>query len=343
MAVFEGFLEKTSVYTQAMSNGNPFDLAPLDKLLEGIFFPDSLSRLGDIIATGGRFVHYTSAEVAVSIIQNKSIWMRNAMTMNDFSEVEHGLKCVREAWKSDVGTRLQRAIDAIHEGVSEAAAKQFDQWQPDMRHGTYLTCVSEHPPEEDEHGRLSMWRAYGGRSGIALVMNVEPFAATTDELKAYSSPVFYATAADFLVRMANMAAQLEQNADALRALTPDSLQANVFTALRFAALCTKHPAFKEEREWRVVYSPNLAQSPLIKPAVKAIRGIPQIVQSIPLVNDPDNGMHGADIPSLIHRVIIGPTEDVGAVYDAFCSILFEAGVENPKERVWASHIPLRQF
>lgn len=326
-----------------MTGTNPFGLTPLEAILDDVFFPDALSKLANVMNAGGRFVHYTSAEVAASIIQNKAVWMRNATTMNDFSEVEHGLQCIREAWVSEAGERFQRAVEAIHPGVVKAAVDQFDQWQPDMRRGTYLTCVSEHSPGEDENGRLSMWRAYGGRSGIALVMNVTPFAATTNELKAYSSPVFYATAAEFQLRMAEMAEKLEKQAKALRDLNPELLQANVFTALRFAALCTKHPGFREEREWRVVYSPNLEPSPIIKPVVKTVHGIPQIVQLIPLVDDPANGLHGADIPQFIHRVIIGPTEDVGAVYDAFHMMLTDAGVENAHERIWASNIPLRQL
>ena len=40
---------------------------------------------------------------------------------------------------------------------------------------TYLTSISEHRNKEDTFGRLSMWRAYGETTGVALVMNNSPF------------------------------------------------------------------------------------------------------------------------------------------------------------------------
>jgi hypothetical protein len=39
---------------------------------------------------GARFVHYTSAESALSIIKSKHLWMRNTTCMTDFREVQHG-------------------------------------------------------------------------------------------------------------------------------------------------------------------------------------------------------------------------------------------------------------
>jgi hypothetical protein len=44
--------------------------------------------------------------------------------------------------------------------------------------GTYLACLSEHQ-DEDEHGRLPMWRAYGATTGIALVINAAPVIGPT--------------------------------------------------------------------------------------------------------------------------------------------------------------------
>lgn len=318
-------------------------LTELETLIGNIFFPDAYSRLLAMRAEGSRLVHYTSAEVGMSIIQNSAVWMRNTMTMNDFSEVEHGLECINAAWDSVEGRRLHAAVDAIHPGTAEATQEQFNLWLPDMRADTYIACVSEHPPSEDGHGRLSMWRAYGGRSGVALVMNTTPFAAASNKLKAYSSPVVYTSGEDIKARLGAMAAKIAEAAPILSKLTADDLRDNLWTALRFGTLCTKHPAFQEEREWRVIYSPNLERSPVIEPVVKAVRGIPQIVQMLPLRDDPDNGLHQADVAKLIHRVIIGPTEDALAIYAAYVQLLMDAGVEDARERVWISGIPLRQF
>lgn len=326
-----------------MESGAIPGLNDLQMQIGNIFFPEAYSRLTTMLAEGSRLVHYTSAEIGMSIIQNSEVWMRNTHTMNDFSEVEHGLACIDAGWKSAEGQRLRAAVDAIHPGTSDAAEEMFNLWLPDMRADTYITCVSEHPPSEDAHGRLSMWRAYGGRSGVALVMNTTPFAAASDALKAHSSPVVYTSGEDIKARIGTMAEKINEAAAILSAFPADDLRDNLWAALRFGTLCTKHPAFQEEREWRVIYSPNLERSPVIKPVVKAVRGIPQIVQMLPLRDDPANGLHQADVANLVHRVIIGPTEDAQAVYAAFVRLLTDAGVKNASERVWISGIPLRQF
>jgi hypothetical protein len=77
--------------------------------------------------------------------------------------------------------------------------------------------------------------------------------------------------------------------------------------------------------------------------VEVVRGIPQPVYKIPLKNIPEEGFTGATIPELLDRVIIGPTDHSFAAYEAFVSLLNEAGVENANTKVFTSHIPLRQY
>src|SRR5262245_31335263 len=40
--------------------------------------------------THARFVHYTTAEAALSIIRTKRFWLRNTNCMADYREVQHG-------------------------------------------------------------------------------------------------------------------------------------------------------------------------------------------------------------------------------------------------------------
>ena len=69
---------------------NELTQAEITKLAE-IFYPYARGQLTDVLQKKSRFVHYTSATVAVSVINNGQMWMRNATTMNDFSEVDYGL------------------------------------------------------------------------------------------------------------------------------------------------------------------------------------------------------------------------------------------------------------
>jgi hypothetical protein len=94
------------------------------------------------------------------------------MCMNDFMEVQYGLQCLYRAYHSEAGKRFQAVLDRLFDGLRTEIEKLFDYWTWRLRTDTYFTCVSEHKGEgEDTLGRLSMWRAYGGTTGVALVMN----------------------------------------------------------------------------------------------------------------------------------------------------------------------------
>jgi hypothetical protein len=60
-----------------------------------------------------------------------------------------------------------------------------------------------------------------------------------------------------------------------------------------------------------------------------------------LADEPENGLLGADIPSLIDRIIIGPTAYPYVSYQAFAAVLQGLGVQDAGERVIVSDIPLR--
>ncbi len=109
-----------------------------------------------------------------------------------------------------------------------------------------------------------------------------------------------------------------------------------------AAVSLKHEGFKEEREWRVIYIPQIYQSKLVSFSTEIIEGVPQIIHKIPLQDSPADGVIGVAIPTLVDRVIIGPTAYPVTMGAAFAVALHQAGVANPASRVVASGIPLRQ-
>jgi hypothetical protein len=49
-----------------------------------------------------------------------------------------------------------------------------------------------------------------------------------------------------------------------------------------------------------------------------------------------------DIPSLIDRIIIGPSQYPLVLHEAFSDVLLELGVKEPHNRVFISDIPLRR-
>jgi len=189
-----------------------------------------------------------------------------------------------------------------------------------------------------------MWRAYGGMNGVALVMNNAPFQATepSDVLKIYASPVAYFDAQKFAEKFGEIVRNIEDEASFLKQQDQEEIKARIFRMLAFAAVCTKHPGFTEEVEWRVLHAPWWESSAYLKKEIEVVQGVPQPVYKIPLKDIPEAGLFGITIPALIDRIIIGPTRDPLAIVEAFADLLAKADVEEPYKKIFVSNIPLRQ-
>lgn len=302
-----------------------------------IFHGYALGKQLEIDLKQGRFVHYTSAENASKMFAVPKLWLRNSQTMNDFSEIHHGMKCLFHAYRRPAGERFRAAINRIFSDVAAEIEKQFDSWLPDFQFNTYLASLSEHDDTEDTYGRLSMWRAYGN---VALVLNRQVFLTPSDVINAYTSPVAYMDPPEFEVEFEKMVDNVEREAAFLATRPREMVIGMIFSMFRYAVLCTKHPAFKEEREWRIIYSPSNGSS-VIEKAVETIRGVPQLVYKIPLVDIPGQ-LEGAAPPSLVNRVIIGPTQYGAATFDALLQQMNDAGIPDPSAKLVISGVPLRQ-
>lgn len=301
--------------------------------------PEMAERWMLLNTSGLRFVHYTSARVAHSILTKHEIWMRNASLMNDYSEIDHGIQLIRLALVDKVGEQFRSSLDEIFPDLSSELLELAQGWEHDWRSETYLTCMSEHSASEDHDGRLSMWRAYGD---VAFVMKDTPFKAITDSLAAYSMPVHYLNQDEYVERVLHWNGVLSKNRSFIEEKSRGEIAAWQFQYFTLVVLGTKHKGFSEEREWRIFYRPNAQKSSSITESLEILPDGPQLVQKIPLIDDHEKGLFSADIPSLLERVIIGPTDTPLTVRRAFVRLLEDAGVPDAREKVFISGIPLRK-
>jgi hypothetical protein len=309
--------------------------------LNGIFLAYATERQSQIRSGNTRFVHYTSAEVAADIIRSREIWMRRATMMNDFMEVQYGIDCLVRAYKGASGEVFRSELDRLFPGFRPRLEKWFDGWMIGFRHDTFLMSLSEHRNEEDLLGRLSMWRAYGGSTGVALVLKNAAFLGTSDALRVYSSPVAYMRPDTFAQEFEAMGQRVRSHADFLKAQGETVVDAKICSMFRFAVLATKHPGFHEELEWRIIHSPSYEPSERVSKTVETIQGVPQHVIKVPLKDYPDHGFVGAELNDLLDRIIIGPTRYPYVIADAFSDLLRQAQVTDPAKRICISDIPLR--
>jgi hypothetical protein len=314
--------------------------------LESIFMPYATRQRQKLYPNGAshaRFVHYTSAEAALSIIKTKRIWMRNTTCMSDYREVQHGFEILNRFF-SDESKRsvFVKALDECAPGAAQAAITLFDQWWNDIRFNTYLASISEHDPKEDLHGRLSMWRAFGGNvARVAIVFNVPWYAEGSLALNLMFSPVAYLTEAEAHAEVYAVVENIRNNCDFLRSIDRSVIVGTVFGMLIAGVLCLKHEGFHEEREWRVIYAPKRIASPLMESSTEIIGGVPQMVYKVPVDVTVSDTLRDLDMYRMFDRLVIGPSPYPWAMYEAFTAALMKVGIPDAEKRVFTSGIPIR--
>lgn len=310
-----------------------------EDLARRVFFPEEELDIASSVDL--RFVHYTTAAAAANILRTREWWLREPSSMNDTHEVLHGLQCAElslQRSRSEFG--LYEALESIAEDLPSQIS-QFLSHPILHPQNIYIGCLSEHLQREDQHGRLSMWRAYGGDGGVAFILNRRPVLENQGVLTLSTHKVRYHDTEDIQRSLKQMAGRIAGNEKELRQIEKGDLRNILVSKLREIALSCKHPGFAEEREWRLLYDSNIRSSPYIIKQVETLKGIPQTICKVPLRTMDDGTVTGAEIPGLIERVIIGPTKYPKILEKAFVQLLKDADVANAAEKVVVSGIPLR--
>ena len=285
-----------------------------------------------------KFAYYTDANTAVEIIRNQEIWLRNALVMNDYSEISYGLKLFKDALKSQAGQNFREALNSIESNLFDKTEGWLETWERTILTDTFITCLSSHCLSENHNGKLSMWRAYGN---TALVVNDVAFLNESDNSGIHSLIVNYWNQNDFENELSKVAKLIDKNNSYLKIVEESFIQRGIYSFFLFTAIGTKHPGFAEEMELRVYSIPSIFEtSDKIVKRIVTIHGVPQEVVVVPLIRDPENGLQ-LDIPSILDNIIVGPTPYPFSMQKAFVQVLEEVGVGNPWDRVSVSEIPLR--
>lgn len=272
--------------------------------LWNLLFPQLVQRQETLRNKGTRFVHYTGVDAFMNIIRSKEVWLRSVDCMNDYMEVDYGLKQLKEAYyNSEKGGLLRKTLNSAYNNFSNRFDHMFWGWAPHLRGQTYIFCMSEHKNEEDPYGRLSMWRAYGKDTRLAIVLKQDPFLRPSDALKAYTNPVEYLDKEGYQRWFDTISSGLISRVNEIHNIEEDIFFSYIFYCFLLSVLCTKHPGFSEECEWRVVYTDRLETSGVLGKEIRNIGGSPQTIYKIPLKNRPKEELTGIEIPELLDRVI----------------------------------------
>lgn len=310
-----------------------------------VFFEDYEQRLQEMLK-GRQFAYYTSATTASHILKKQEVWMRHTSVMNDRSEIIHGYNSLQRALAGDSGRAFYAVFDRVRAGLGRQLAAYFAAHCDKIIENTYLISISEHEPHENHYGRLSMWRTYGEQAGVAIILNANTLLGRQAAIRASLYPVYYMdelgsdeslTASRSMQQLLQqLTERLQRHIDLLKQLGDAEIQRIFFQKTIHLITCTKHPAFAEEKEWRLIYIPELDASRQLPIDVEHIGAIPQKVVKLPLTD-----ASGLAIRQQLQNILIGPTDYPHVIEEALASLLKTRGFTNPNAIIQRTNIPLR--
>ena len=310
------------------------------KLVEQIFGKEYFDRIAELEQENRKLAHYTSAKVALSIIENKTIWLNNVQYMNDYSEIEIGHQLLLDFYNNATGTELKGVLEEISTGCTKKLEFNYNNISPKLMN-TYALCLTEHLPDEDKYGRLSMWRAYAANNGVALVFNRPMFLEESLNTSAMTIPMFYFDQEKFCDTVHEFTKILNDNKNMLKQAS--GFNEYIFKKFLITVLSMKHKGFQEEREWRILCNSSIYMSPpneILKEKRVEVNGAPRIIKTLNFADAQYKNIK-FNMNDLIYKVIIGPSNNAEQLREIFVNALSDNGVKNADDKVICSNIPIR--
>lgn len=328
---------------------NTFTMEQFEEKINKIIFEKENLAITNFKNNKLNFVYYTNANTAYKIIKNEEIWLRNVRGMNDYREIDYGRSQLIDVFKNITNrNKLEQLIKEIDPNKSYIDFCNIcNQYIKDIEARTYITCLSEHPSSEDNYGRLSMWRAYGHPTGIAMIIspNFLDIELSFQNNTFLTTPVIYSDKAfiDIIPKILNAFS----SADMIYYFKQMNITHFFHILSRFIyiyIMSIKHPGFKEECEWRIILSPFFKRDEqyidknIVESDVKTDFGHPEKIYKINLnkFNFISN-----DSSRLLKKIIIGPSENADIIKDAFIHLFNSKGINNAENLIQISDIPLR--
>jgi hypothetical protein len=304
----------------------------------------TLEEQAGLLSAVSLLAHYTSLDAVEKIVQSGEVWLSNPLFMNDLEEVRFGILQGIPLLKDCQELRTALGTDARNAKFLSDIEFNFRRFENEHAFDTYVFCVSEFAPNDDE-GRLSMWRGYGrGGRGAAIVFDVSKL------ILLHASPLIlarveYGTTEQRIQQIRDMCLRIAKVVSENN--IPDDKQYLIaeaaFERLKVFALFTKHRGFEEEREWRLVYMPDRDPNNLLKSMfhyTNGARGVePKLrlkVQALPGAI-PD----GVSLESLTKKIVLGPTHSSVLALRSVRRMFELMNKPEFAAKVVASGIPLR--
>lgn len=303
------------------------------KMIVKIFLEDIISKYKHIKNGEYSLSHYTSAEKAQTILTDKRLLLRKATCMNDYQEIIYGKDIVIKYLFNDNKDEINSIIQSINKNYNiDNLKKTFTDYISDMENRTYICCFSEIKNKKNHsyNGDLSMWRGYANTNGV--MFKFKPIILDSpeiiDNISFFISPVIY-DKKDFIEILDDIFQKISDDIYLIKNIFKEHIDfffELIIRQLYHRIICLKNKDFKEEKEWRLLYSPfkkdyvdSLSNIQSIDTEIKTFYGLPQKVHYM--------NFNNLDI---LDSIIIGPTqypEYISTMIEAFQYLLKDNNIE----------------
>jgi len=276
--------------------------------------------------------HYTDLGALSSIVSGHDLWLTNSQYSNDEDESRHGYevaaevigKCLRKAKRTR--PRDQEHIDYVEVLVSLVKANPAQ--------GFYICCFCE------EDNLLSQWRSYGANgTGVSIAFDPMEFIRITGSdmplglMRLWK--VFYdrKQQSKIVQRAIEFTWEVRQPQESV-----EQLARRAADAIQFFIPTFKNPDFREERERRLIFTPDPGCP--VKPRYRVARGMLIPYYSVRDLAEADTpGGRATPWPLPIRSLMVGPSAQKGLNVESVKMLLQQNGYETID--IMASATPYR--
>lgn len=265
--------------------------------------------------------HYTTQVGLLGIVKNKEIWATHTQYLNDQREYIHALDMIQEEIEAviNVTTNPQHMI-LLNDMMTDVSGIE-----------SINVCVCSFSEDRDS---LPQWRAYGDTtSGFAIGFSGKLLSETAATENFYLAPCLYDQSKQRALIRALVEEVLEENIAGTPWNNEDHIprSGNLGAYLHRYAPILKNPAFKDEREWRVISRPLSCK-------LERFDFRPGNSMLIPYYRFP---LAKESISFEAHEIVIGPTPHPTQAKHSVCSFLVGQDLRNVS--VNNSAVPYRNW
>jgi hypothetical protein len=203
--------------------------------------------------------HYTTLDALLSIVQHSALWATHIRYMNDTSEQNVLWNRLRKT----AGSRLENEHYPNREWLAEVVQATQDPKQTDV----FAVCFSK-----DGGNRLSQWRGYSQGRGVSIGLSIPKLQRHCDAFCArWRSSALEGSHGGAMLLPAIYIGQPESDAhlDTViaswlegRSFIGEDRRQSLCGNVSFFAANTKHLAFVEEKEWRIMLFDHVVPQPM---------------------------------------------------------------------------------